>query len=248
MNLNILHIALFPSIKTQEKNICNTWSESRKNKFHIVWLVHPPPCDIHTPLGLPLFLPPLLAPVPPAHTEAPTSSRGHRALTGVTPLPRETPQYPSPWFPGQTDLLHVPTPAGTAGRHSVNGPLARHRPYISIQEIENEVCGLTKKKKKSPNKTQGGKKAFDVNNVKTCVLLSHSGLSGSKTETKYFRLYFPLFADLRPPFDSIALSARQKMAWLLSFIQCTVYPRVHTQPCCAQVLWNISGICHMTKK
>lgn len=159
MKLNILHIALFPSIKTQEKNICNTWSETRKNKFHIVWLVHPPPCDIHTPLGLPLFLPPLLAPVPPAHTEAPTSSRGHRTLAGVTPLPRETPQYPSPWFPGQTHLLHVPTPAGTAGWHSVNGPLARHRPYISIQEIENEVCGLTeKKKKKNPQTKPKGEK------------------------------------------------------------------------------------------
>lgn len=61
-----LHAALFPSVKTQEKNICNTWNESRKNKFHTVWLVHSPPCNTHTPLGLPLFLPPLLAPVPPS--------------------------------------------------------------------------------------------------------------------------------------------------------------------------------------
>lgn len=64
--------------------------------------------------------------------------------------------------------------------------------------------------------------------MKACVLLSHSGLSGSNPETKCFRISF---RSLEASFDSIALSAQQNMSWLLSFVQHTVHPRVHIEPC-----------------
>lgn len=68
----------------------------------MVWLGHPGPCSLLAPLGLPLFLPSLLAAAHPAHAEAPASSRGHWALARVSQLPGETQSYSSPWFPWQT--------------------------------------------------------------------------------------------------------------------------------------------------
>lgn len=91
-----------------------------------------------------------------------------------------------------------------------------------------DVNKMEKKNNKKNPKTQRERKAFGVKNMKTCVLISHSGLSGSKEKQNALD---PGFAELRPPFGSIALSSWQSVAWLLSFIKHTVYPRVQAQPC-----------------